>query len=368
MIQQQIPFLELAPDVQTIKQELLKACSEVLDRGWFVQGEEIAAFEAEFASYCHASYCVGVGNGLDALHLILRAMDIGAGDEVLVPAHTFIATWLAVSHCGATPVGVDVKADTGNINPDLIEQCITSHTKAIMPVHLYGRPADMAKVNAIAKRHNLHVIEDAAQAHGAMYQGKHAGTLADAAAFSFYPGKNLGALGDGGAVVTQDKALAARIRLLANYGSSKKYHHVSKGVNSRLDEMQAAFLRIRLSRLEEANARRAAIAASYTAAFSNHPRLQIPPVNDANMRQVWHLYVLRHSERDGLQQYLKKAGIGTQIHYPITPPQSEAYRNEICTTFPVAETWANHCLSLPMGMHLNDTQVQRVIKGVLEGA
>ncbi|MDQ6961727.1 MAG: DegT/DnrJ/EryC1/StrS family aminotransferase [Mariprofundaceae bacterium] len=363
-----IPFLSLKPEIKTQKNQLINAFLSVLDSGFFVRGAEVEAFESEFAAYSHAPNCVGVANGLDALSLILRAMGIGQGDEVLVPAHTFIATWLAVSQCGATPVGVDVELETGNMNPELIEQSITAKSKAIIPVHLYGRPANMLQICSIASRHGLKVIEDAAQAHGAMCQDKYVGMFSDAAAFSFYPGKNLGAFGDGGAVVTKDDKLAANVRLLANYGSREKYHHICQGVNSRLDEMQAAFLRIRLTRLEALNERRNEIAQRYSEAFSEHPSLQIPIASELGMFQVWHLYVIRHKDRDTLQKKLQSFGIETQIHYPIAPYQSEAYLSQCDQLFPVAEAWSLTCLSLPMGPHLSDEQVRHVIRKVLDAA
>jgi dTDP-4-amino-4,6-dideoxygalactose transaminase len=340
------PYLEL-------KEELDAAYLRVMESGWYVLGREVRAFEEEFAAYCGAEHCVGVGNGLEALHLILRAYGIGDGDEVIVPSHTYIATWLAVSYAGARPVPVEPDERTYNVDPELVEAAITPRTRAIMPVHLYGQPADMDPINEIAGRHGLNVIEDAAQAHGAGYKGRRAGTLGDAAGFSFYPGKNLGALGDGGAVVTNSEELANRVRMLRNYGSQVKYHSEVKGFNSRLDELQAALLRVKLARLDEWNARRKALAAQYAEALRDVPDLTLP-FEPEWAEPVWHLFVVRHPRRDGLREHLAGAGIGTLIHYPIPPHLSDAYADEgrAAGYFPTTETLAKEVLSLPMGPHL----------------
>ncbi len=276
----QVPFLNIKAQNVELKAELEAAYTRVMDSGWYILGKEVEAFEAEFASYCGVKYCVGVGNGLEALHLILRAYGIGEGDEVIVPANTYIATWLAVSYAGATPAPVEPDEKTFNINPELIEKAITKKTKAILPVHLYGQCADMDAINEIAKRRGIKVIEDAAQAHGALYKGRKAGSLGHAAGFSFYPGKNLGAIGDAGAVTTNDGELAEKIRLLRNYGSKVKYYNEVKGFNSRLDEMQAAFLRVKLKRLDEWNSRRMQIAKRYFEALKECAGLGLPYVPD----------------------------------------------------------------------------------------
>jgi dTDP-4-amino-4,6-dideoxygalactose transaminase len=351
-----IPFLDLKYITNLIRPELDEAYHRVMDSGWFVQGAECTAFEKEFAAYAGSTYCVGVGNGLDALRMILLGYGIGPGDEVMVPSQTFIATWLAVSETGATPVPVDIDARTYNLNPDLIEDAITSKTKAIMPVHLYGQPADMDPIMAVAKNHRLKVIEDAAQAHGALYKGRPCGSLGDAAAFSFYPGKNLGAFGDGGAVTTNDPDLADRIRTLSNYGSTQKYHHELKGCNSRLDELQAAFLRIKLKHIDAWTKRRSAIAAHYTTALSAEMAPYVPEWAQSS----WHLYVIQPEDRTLLQKLLEAEGIQTLIHYPIAPAEQGAYLKEI-PSLPIGKKQAEQCLSLPMGPHLSDEEVKYVV-------
>jgi dTDP-4-amino-4,6-dideoxygalactose transaminase len=349
-----VPFLDLEPAYLELKEELDAAFRRVMKSSWFVLGQETAAFETEFARYCSAKHCVGVGNGLDALYLILRAMDIGEGDEVIVPANTFIATWLAISQTGAVPVPVDSHEKTFNINTDLIEAAVTSRTKAVMPVHLYGRPAEMDKISATAERYGLKVIEDAAQASGASYRGRKTGTLGDAAGFSFYPGKNLGAFGDAGAVVTNDDRIAERVKLLGNYGSKVKYRHGEKGVNSRLDELQAAFLRVKLGKLDEWNARRRKLAGLYQDVLSDIPGLTLPGT-DGEEEHSWHLYVIRHPERDVVQTRLEEAGIGTLIHYPVPPYLAPAYEEmgSKGSDFPVSSRLAREVLSLPMGPHMD---------------
>jgi dTDP-4-amino-4,6-dideoxygalactose transaminase len=360
-----VPFLELKPTYDELRNEFDAAYHRVMDSGWYLLGEEIEAFEREFAAYCEAKHCVAVGNGLDALHLILRAYDIGAGDEVIVPTNTFIATWLAVSYAGATPVPVEPDPKTFNIDPQQIEAAITPRTKAIMPVHLYGHPADMDPINEVARRHGLKVIEDNAQAQGAWYKGRRTGSLSDAAGNSFYPGKNLGAFGDAGAVTTNDTALADRVRTLRNYGSQKKYYNEVKGFNSRLDELQAAFLRVKLKSLEEWNERRRAVAGRYLAEWRGAPGLTLPFV-PAWAEPVWHLFVVRHPKRDALQQKLTAAGIGTLIHYPVPPHLSGAYADGkwVRGDFPIAEALADTVLSLPIGPHLSNEQVALVVEEV----
>ncbi|HXE95884.1 MAG TPA: DegT/DnrJ/EryC1/StrS family aminotransferase [Dongiaceae bacterium] len=354
-----IPFLDLGETYKELKAELDNSIQRVMNSGWYIQGEELDAFEAEFAAYCSAKYCVGVGNGLDALHLVLRAYGIGTGDEVIVPSHTFIATWLAVTHAGARPVPVETPDDVSyTISPALIEAAITPRTKAIIPVHLYGRPADMAPIMQIASRHGLKVIEDAAQAHGACYQGCRTGSLGDAAAFSFYPGKNLGAFGDGGAITTNDGELAIKIRSLRNYGSSTKYVHDFIGLNSRLDPLQAAMLRVKLCYLDEWNSRRVSLAASYQQLLAG-TKLVLPAAS-AGFDSVYHLFVVRTPNRDMLQVELKKAGIETLIHYPIPPHKQGAYQAMQNGALPVAELLSSEVLSLPMGPHLTREDVEEV--------
>jgi dTDP-4-amino-4,6-dideoxygalactose transaminase len=349
-----VPFLDLHFPSLELQKEIDSAIKRVLESGWYILGEEVCAFEAEFATYCGVQHCVGVGNGLDALHLILRAYGIGSGHEVIVPSNTHIATWLAVSYTGATPVPVEPNPKTYNIHADRIEAAITPRTRAILAVHLYGQPADMDSICAIAKKRGLYVIEDAAQAHGACYRGRRVGGLGDAAGFSFYPGKNLGAFGDGGAVTTHDAQLADRVRVLRNYGSNQKYFNSIKGFNSRLDELQAAILRVKLRRLDEWNARRKQIARQYLQDLKG-TELILPYVPDWT-DPVWHLFVVRTQKRDVLQQHLQSHGVQTMIHYPVPPHLQEAYQEmqEQRGAFPIAETLAQEVLSLPMGTHLNE--------------
>lgn len=357
-----IPFLDLHDSYVELKEDLDAAYHRAMESGWYILGKEVEGFEREFAAYCEAKHCVGVGNGLDALHLILRGYAIGQGDEVIVPANTYIATWLAVSYAGATPVPVEPHARTFNINPDLIEAAITPQTRAIMPVHLYGHPADMDPINTIAERHGLKVIEDAAQAHGARYRGRRTGSLGDAAGFSFYPGKNLGAFGDGGAVVTNNGKLADKVRVLRNYGSRVKYENEARGFNSRLDEMQAAFLRVKLKRLDEWNDRRRETARQYLEHLDNIPDLTLPHTAEW-AEHVWHQFVVCHSQRDGLQDHLRQEGIGTLIHYPIPPHLSGAYADRGWKEgdFPITERLAREVLSLPMGAHITAVDLDFVI-------
>jgi dTDP-3-amino-3,4,6-trideoxy-alpha-D-glucose transaminase len=358
-----VRFLDVAAANLECKESLSQAFFNVLQEGHYIRGKEAGAFEAAFAAFCGASHCVGVGNGLDAIYLALKAYDIGSGHEVIVPSHTFVATWLAVSHAGAVPVPVECDPATFNLDPSRIEAALSPRTKAIIPVHLYGQTADMDGIMALARKHDLRVIEDAAQAHGATYKGRLAGTLADVAAFSFYPGKNLGALGDAGAVVTQDAAIAERVRTFANYGSRVKYFHDEQGVNSRLDELQAALLRQKLSRVAGWNRRRDEIAHRYIAELQGTPDLILPRVPEY-ARPVWHLFVVRHADRNALQKHLHASGVETLIHYPVPPHLSGAYKNTKWPKLPIAESLANEILSLPIGPHMSDEQVQIVIDAV----
>ena len=355
-----IPFLDLHSAYLELKDELDAAYQRVMDSGWYILGAEVERFEAEFAAYCGAELCIGVANGLDALHLCLRAYGIGPGDEVIVPSNTYIATWLAVSQAGATPVPVEPDERTYNIDPARIEAAITPRTRALMPVHLYGQPADLDPLLEIARRHGLKVIEDAAQAHGARYKGRRIGGHGDAVAWSFYPGKNLGALGDGGAVTTNDPELADRLRVLRNYGSRVKYVNEVQGFNSRLDPLQAAFLSVKLRHLDAWNLRRAAIAATYLDGLAG-TGLTLPHVPDW-ADPVWHLFVVRHPQRDALQRWLSAAGIVTLIHYPIPPHKQAAYAhaNFAADAFPLASRLADEALSLPMGPQLALSESGRV--------
>jgi len=356
-----VPFLELKPAYDELRDELDAAYHRVMDSGWYLLGNEIESFEAGFAKYCDAKHCIAVGNGLDALHLILRAYDIGAGDEVIVPTNTFIATWLAVSYAGAIPVPVEPDLRTFTLDPTRIAEAITPRTKAIMPVHLYGQPADMDPIMNLADQHGLKVIEDSAQAQGARYKGRRTGSLGHAAGHSFYPGKNLGAFSDAGAVTTDDAKLADRVRTLRNYGSKKKYYNDVKGFNSRLDELQAAFLRVKLKKLDEWNDRRRKVAARYLTELVDAPNLTLPFVPEW-AEPVWHLFVVRHPKRDALQQKLAAADISTLIHYPVPAHLSGAYADGSWKRhdFPVAEELAGTVLSLPIGPHLLNEQTRFV--------
>jgi dTDP-4-amino-4,6-dideoxygalactose transaminase len=358
-----IGFLDLKESYLELKTELDSAIQRVMDSGLYIHGEELKAFEAEFADYCNVKYCIGVGNGLDALHLILRAMDIGAGDDVIVPSNTFIATWLAVSYAGATPVPIEPDETTYNIEPKRIEAAITEKTKAIMPVHLYGQPADMDPILEIAQRYRLKVIEDAAQAHGARYKGKRTGSLGDAAGFSFYPGKNLGAFSDGGAVTTNDPMIAEKVRRLRNYGSQIKYSHEVRGFNSRLDELQAAFLRVKLRHLDEWNARRLELVECYWRCLAGSQVL-LPGI-PVGLESVFHLFVIRTAYRDDLQAGLKAAGIETLIHYPIPPHKQGAYKSMNNLSLPITERLSQEVLSLPMGPHLSRAIVEEISKHII---
>ncbi|MFK8081536.1 MAG: DegT/DnrJ/EryC1/StrS family aminotransferase [Granulosicoccus sp.] len=361
-----IPFLDLKAAHTELHDEIRHAIDRVISSGWYVLGPEVDTFESEFANYCEVQHCVSVANGLDALHLALRAMGVGAGDEVIVPSNTYIATWLAVSQCGATPVPVEPVEKTGNIDPSLIEAAISSRTTAIIPVHLYGQPADMQPILAIAKKYGLNVLEDAAQAHGSRYRGKRIGGHGHAVAWSFYPGKNLGALGDGGAVTTNDSEIADRLRVLRNYGSRDKYINEERGYNSRLDPIQAAVLSVKLKYLDPWTARRADIAKRYQEHFVES-YLEVPSVCEW-CEPVWHLYVVRTSERTALQNFLTHKGIGSLIHYPVPPHLQQAYSSLGYRQgdFPIAEKLASEVLSLPIGPQLESQDQLQVISAVHE--
>ncbi len=359
-----IPFVSFEVMHNEIKEQMLDAFKRVYENNWFIQGTEVSKFEEEFAKYCGAKYCVGCGNGLDALFLVLKAYGIGKGDEVIVPSNTYIATALAVSYTGAKPVFVEPSIETYNINPELIEAAITDNTKAIMAVHLYGQPARMDEIKTIAKKYSLKVIEDSAQAHGALYKGQRTGSLGDAAGFSFYPGKNLGALGDGGAIVTDDKELADMCRALGNYGSDYKYHHIYKGNNSRLDEVQAALLRIKLKELDRWNERRNEIAKKYISGINNS-KVTLP-VTGPDMTHVYHVFAIRCENRDELEKYLNDNGIGTNKHYPIPMHMQGAYKDLNISegALPVAETISKTELSIPMYYGMSEKEVDYVIEKI----
>ena len=365
-----IPFLDLKEVNQQYRDEMIEAFTKVLDSGWYVQGEEVEAFEQEFADYCGVEHCIGVANGLDALILIFRAyMEMGVlqeGDEVIVPANTYIASILAITENRLKPVLVEPDLATYNLDPILVEQAITPKTKAILAVHLYGQLADMPALKAIAEKHDLLLVEDSAQAHGASLHGVKAGAWGDASGFSFYPGKNLGALGDGGAVTTNNTNLAQMIRALGNYGSHKKYENIYKGVNSRLDEMQAALLRVKLKNLDNEIAHRRKVAKAYLEGIK-HPDITLPNVKDEEAH-VWHLFVVKCESRDDLQQHLSSFGIQTLIHYPIPPHQQQAYNEWNKASFPITECIHQEVLSLPMSPVLLATDVQRVVKVINEWA
>jgi len=360
-----VPFLDVGAQYDHLSLELKNAFHRVMSSGWYIGGSEVEAFEREFAAYCRTRHCVGVGNGLDGLFLILKACGIGMGDEVIVPANTFIATWLAVSFTGAKPVPIEPDRITYNIDPEAVQEAITPFTRAIIPVHLYGQPADMDRIVNIASRYQLTVIEDAAQAHGARYKGRPAGSLAHAAMFSFYPAKNLGAFGDAGAVVTDDEDIAKKIRKLRNYGSELKYQHTTKGFNSRLDPIQAAFLRVKLKYLDNWNARRKEISEYYLTSLQNVKGLTLPWYPEW-AEPCWHLFVICHPHRNALQKYLAEKGIDTLIHYPVAPHLSGAYADDYKDRLklPITEVLAETVLSLPMGPHLSNEQVNYVIETV----
>lgn len=359
-----VPFLDLASGYQELKKEFDNEVERVLSNGIYILGSEVENFEFNYADYCSAKYAIGVANGFDALHLALRVMGVGEGDEVIVPSHTYIATWLAVSHTGATPVPVEPD-ETYNIDPKKIEAAITSRTKVILPVHLYGQSADLDSISLIAEKYGLKILEDAAQAHGARYKGQRIGAHSDLVAWSFYPGKNLGAFGDGGAITTNSQEMYDRLRVLRNYGSRDKYINEVIGFNSRLDPIQAAVLQVKLNHLDDWNKRRVNLAARYLNALKN-TSLILPVVPDWT-DSVWHLFVVRYSKRDWLQEELLKEGIETLIHYPIPPNLQKSY---LCTennefNLAIAENLANEVLSLPIGPHLSLEQQDYVINTLL---
>jgi len=359
-----VPFLDLKKINAHSRDELTKIFHRVLDSGWYISGHELKNFESNFSTFCNTKYAIGVGNGLDALHLILRAYDIGLGDEVIVPSNTFIATWLAVSQVGAKLVPVEPDIKTYNIDPSLLEAAITPRTKAIIAVHLYGQPAEMDSINAIAKKYNIKVIEDAAQAQGAKYKGRLVGGLGDAAGFSFYPGKNLGAIGDAGAVTTNDKNLAERVRLLSNYGSKIKYQHEVRGVNSRLDELQAAFLTHKLGLLDDWNRQRREVASRYMNELSQCNLLL--PYEPSWAESVWHLFVVRVKHRERLVSHLRASDVGAMIHYPIPPHLQGAYKDLMYkkSSFPISELIHEQVVSLPIYPLMDDEGIDKVIQSV----
>ena len=363
-----IPFLDLVPTYLASKVGIDEALLRVAASGWYLLGAELDAFEADYAAYCAANRCAGVANGLDALHLALKALGVGAGDEVIVPSNTYIATWLAVSQCGATPVPVEPDPRTYNIDATRIEAALSPRTRALLPVHLYGQPADMDAINAVASKHKLAVLDDCAQAHGARYKGRMVGSLAHASAWSFYPGKNLGAMGDGGAVTARDSGVDATVRMLRNYGSKVKYHNEVKGMNSRLDEIQAAILAVKLRDLNRATDERRHIAARYLSGMAG-ASISLPHVPDW-AEPAWHLFVVRHADRNGFQERLKAQGIGTLIHYPVPPHLQPAYaemRYE-AGNFPIAESMHEEVISLPVWPGMSEMQIDRVIAAVQQCA
>lgn len=356
-----IPFVSFLPMEEELREDIRNAFENVFSSSRYIDGTEDKRFEVAFAQFCGTDYCVGVGNGLDALFLILKALEIGEGDEVIVPSNTFIATALAVSYTGAIPIFVEPDINTFTINPELIEEVISHRTKAIMPVHLYGQACDMDPIMKLAHKYNLRIVEDCAQAHGARYKGRLVGTFGDAAGFSFYPGKNLGALGDAGAVVTNNKYLADKVRALSNYGSDYKYHHIYKGHNSRLDEIQAAFLCAKLPHLERMNSARRSIATKYSAGIKN-PKVILPTISPDNLH-VWHIYGVRCDKRDELEAYLNDKGISTNKHYPTPIHLQECYSDLKIPkgALPIAEEISNTELSLPMYYGMTSEEIDYVI-------
>lgn len=354
-----VPFLDLGAAYQELKGEIDAAVAKVLASGWYIGGDTVSEFEAAFAAYTETPYCVGVGNGLDALKLALKALGVSTGDEVIVPSHTYIASWLAISELGAVPVPVEPDPQSYNLDAKKIEAAITNRTKAIMPVHLYGQPANLDAIVAVAKAHGLYVVEDAAQAHGARYKGRRIGGQGDVACWSFYPGKNLGAMGDGGAITTENAELAEKIRLLGNYGSHRKYIHKLQGMNSRLDPLQAAILQVKLAYLDEWNQRRRKIANAYHQALASVAGLTLPQVPDW-AESVWHLYVVRCVQRDALQEKLQRAEIQTLIHYPTPPHKQQAYNSYAGQSQPIAEQLSQEILSLPIGPQMPMKHVEHI--------
>ena len=357
-----IPFSSVEFMHHDLREELNMAIQEVIDSNWFISGKKVEIFETAFAKYCGTKYCVGCGNGLDALHLLLKAYGIEEGDEVIVPSNTFIATVLAVTHAGAIPVFVEPKLDDYTIDVSKIEERITGKTKFIIPVHLYGQTADMDEINKIAQKYGLIVIEDAAQAHGAKYKGKNAGNLGDAAGFSFYPGKNLGAMGDAGAITTNDEEIARRVRALSNYGSDFKYHHIYQGVNSRLDEMQAAILSVKLKKVDDWNRHRQNVAEKYLERLRNEKIVK--PIVAKDRIHVWHIFALRTEKRDELEKYLNKNGIGTNIHYPTPIHLQKGYQNLGIRKgeLPIAEQISRTELSIPLYYGMKEEQLNYMIE------
>ncbi|WP_417811905.1 DegT/DnrJ/EryC1/StrS family aminotransferase [Thalassospira alkalitolerans] len=359
-----IAFLDPGQIYQELREELDDAYHRVMNSGVYVLGQSVSSFEDNYAKYCQANHCIGVASGLDALLLTLRALEIGPGDEVIVPAHTFIATWLAVSQTGATPIPIEIDDSTFNMRADLIETAITQRTKAVIPVHLYGQPASIDEIIEVARRHKLYVIEDAAQAHGAKYKDQRIGAHGDAATWSFYPGKNLGAYGDAGAITTNNTDLADRLRVLRNYGSREKYHHEIQGLNSRLDSLQAALLDVKLRHLDKWNAHRESIAQAYLDGLK-YCEITLPHVPEW-ASPAWHLFVIRTPNRNQLQEHLNKAGIGNLIHYPVPPHLQKAYENAGYRKgdFPVCEATATEVISLPMGPHISSSACEEIISSV----
>jgi len=353
-----IKFLDLKKINNRFRAEMDVRIKDVLDSGWYLQGRQNEIFAENFAKYCGTEYALGVANGLEAIKLIIKAYGFGPGDEIIVPANTYIATILAITDNGCTPVLVEPDINTYNINPDLIEEKITSRTKAIIPVHLYGQAVQMKKIWELAKKYNLKIIEDAAQAHGAIYEGRRTGHLGDAAAFSFYPGKNLGALGDAGGITTDDKALYEKVKAIANYGSDRKYHHIYKGTNSRLDEIQAALLDVRLKYLDSDNARRSEIAKYYREHITN-PKIILPQAYDEKAH-VWHVFVIRTKDREALKKHLEESGIQTNIHYPVPPHKQLAYKEWNGLSLPITELIHREVISLPISPVLTDDEVKTV--------
>ncbi len=361
-----VPFLDLHAGYVELKPQIDEAIARTLDSGYYIGGSEVEQFEAEFAAFVEARHCVAVGNGLDALTLALRSTGIGPGDEVIVPSHTFIATWLAVSALGAKIVPVEPNTESMNMDPERLETAITDRTRAIVPVHLYGQPAPIEAILEIARRHNVPVVEDAAQAHGATSLARKIGSHGRAVTWSFYPGKNLGAFGDGGAITTNDGQLAEELRQRRNYGSRKKYEHEIQGVNSRLDPIQASTLRVKLTHLNEWNNRRANIAKRYLSDLSGLS-LKLPEVSSA-CEPVWHLFVVRHEDRDGFARRLQALGIQTLTHYPTPCHQQGAYSADDLPAFNLAEQLSREVLSLPIGPHMTDPEVDAVVDSVRKAA
>ena len=359
-----VPFSPVWNSYALLSTKIDSAMRGVFNSGQFILGRELTRFENEFADYIGVKHSIGVSSGLDALHLVLRAWEIGKGDEVIVPAQTFIATWLAVSYTGATPVPVDVDVNTFNINPRLIEPKISSKTKAIIPVHLFGQPAEMNSIKVLAAKYNLKVLEDSAQAHGSLYKGQKCGGLGDAGAFSFYPTKNLGAFGDGGAITTNDSDLYDKLISLRNYGSDQKYIHTYKGFNNRLDEIQAAILSVKLKQLDEWNGLRAQAAERYLFELGSLKDKVCLPITNYETKHAWHQFVIRCKERNALKGYLAKNNIETLVHYPVPPYKQQAYKEFNDQKYPAAEETANTCLSLPMSPFISEKEQNYVVQKI----